>query len=157
MDKEEIEYILQYLEQNFQEKFEELYSSFDFFTKNLITTKYEIAEDLQRKLAQGKYSDIDVQSSFLQKVDVFVKDLSLICAKYNPEDFNSIQIIDNKPKEKLNYKEYCINKEEQHNLNEDFTHKRPFAFMFLSDNKIKVSTWKDLYIAVCEILVKKDV
>ena len=156
MNRDDIEYIFQYLEKNSTDKFEELYSSFDFFTKNLITVKEEIAENLKQKISQGEYSDIATQSEVLQKIDGCVKDLSLICAKYNPDDFNSSQTMDNLPKEKLNYKDYCVDKEEQHNLNEDFTNKRPFAFLFLSENQVKVSTWKDLYILVCEILLKKN-
>jgi hypothetical protein len=49
-----------------------------------------------------------------------------------------------------------LNKEEPHYLDEDFTFKRPFAFVLNGQAFSGTETWKDLYIQVCVCLVKQN-
>lgn len=54
-----------------------------------------------------------------------------------------------------NYQEYSVNTKEEHNLHEDFTYKRPYAFK-LDDESIKVKTWQQMLIRTCELLYALD-
>ena len=54
-----------------------------------------------------------------------------------------------------NYAQYTVNPAVPHMLDEDFTHKRPCAYMFSSKKKA-VSSWQDILILLCEQLSAKN-
>lgn len=49
-----------------------------------------------------------------------------------------------------------LDKEEPHSLNEDFSFKRPFGFIMPGYAIKDIVTWKQLYMAVCDQLNKRD-
>jgi hypothetical protein len=49
-----------------------------------------------------------------------------------------------------------LDKSEPHSLNENFTYKRPYAFVLEEHAYTELMTWKDLYIQVCRHLIAKD-
>lgn len=52
-----------------------------------------------------------------------------------------------------NYVDYYVDINVEHSLYEDYTHKRPWAFRMNSQNVIQVSTWKEMLIKTCELLM----
>ena len=55
-----------------------------------------------------------------------------------------------------NYEDYRVDNTIEHTLLEDFTHIKPYGFMFLDKELIEAKSWKDLYIKACEIFIKLD-
>jgi hypothetical protein len=54
------------------------------------------------------------------------------------------------------YNNYLVDMNTPHTLYEDFTHKRPAAFMLESQQRINVRTWKDILLLTCTELVERD-
>ena len=59
-------------------------------------------------------------------------------------------------KEIPDYNQYTVDKNIEYSLYENFTHKRPYAFKLLDDRLIRVKTWQEMLIKVCENLMKVD-
>lgn len=57
---------------------------------------------------------------------------------------------DGRPK----YEDYEVDNSIVHTLLENFTHIKPFGFIFLDDNLIEAKSWKNFYIKACEIFLK---
>ncbi|MCG3083197.1 hypothetical protein JEG43_06295 [Anoxybacillus sp. LAT_35] len=55
-----------------------------------------------------------------------------------------------------NYSDYLVDSNVEHTLYEDYTHRRPCAFKMNDNPRIEVSTWKEMLIKTCEILMEKD-
>lgn len=51
----------------------------------------------------------------------------------------------------LDYDEYLVDTNIPHNLQEDFRHKRPYAFD-INGHYVKISTWKEMLVATCQYL-----
>lgn len=68
-------------------------------------------------------------------------------------DINSRKI--NRDK-RPNYEDYVVDNTIEHSLLENFTHIKPYGFMFLNKEIIEAKSWKSLYIKACEIFLKLD-
>lgn len=68
-----------------------------------------------------------------------------------PKEIVSNQTAESKP----NYDSYKVDETESHNLDEDFTNKRPTCFS-LEGKKYYVRNWNRLLVMVCEILNKQN-
>lgn len=55
-----------------------------------------------------------------------------------------------------NYNEYLVDNKIEHTLYENFTHKRPFGFKLNENHVIEASTWKDVLVKTCELLMAID-
>lgn len=55
-----------------------------------------------------------------------------------------------------NYADYYVDTNVEHTLYEDYTHKRPWAFRINNQSIIQVSTWKEMLIKTCELLMVVD-
>lgn len=55
-----------------------------------------------------------------------------------------------------NYEDYVVDNTREHTLLEDFTHIKPYGFMFLKKEFLEAKSWKSLYIKACEIFLKLD-
>lgn len=55
-----------------------------------------------------------------------------------------------------NYEKYIVDNKIEHTLYENFTHKRPFGFKLNEDHIVEASTWKDILVKTCEILMAID-
>lgn len=55
-----------------------------------------------------------------------------------------------------NYEQYRVDNTIEHSLLEDLTHIRPYGFRFNNNELILASTWKDIFIKTCEMLLKID-
>ncbi|WP_449598629.1 hypothetical protein [Niallia sp. Marseille-Q9988] len=55
-----------------------------------------------------------------------------------------------------NYADYYVDTNVEYTLYEDYTHKRPWAFRMNEQNIIQVSTWKEMLIRTCELLMAVD-
>lgn len=55
-----------------------------------------------------------------------------------------------------NYEDYLVDNTIEHTLLENFTHIKPYGFMFLESGLIEAKNWKDLYIKACEIFLRLD-
>jgi hypothetical protein len=55
-----------------------------------------------------------------------------------------------------NYADYLVDPNVEHTLYEDYTHRRPCAFSMNNGPRIEVSTWKEMLIKTCEILMEMD-
>lgn len=59
-------------------------------------------------------------------------------------------------KEIPDYNQYTVDKNIEYSLYENFTHKRPYAFKLIDDRLIRVKTWQEMLIKVCENLIEVD-
>lgn len=60
------------------------------------------------------------------------------------------------PNKRPNYEDYIVDNTIEHTLLENFTHIKPYGFMFLGKEVIEAKSWKSLYIKACEIFLKLD-
>lgn len=91
-------------------------------------------------------------SKELNKASIKIKEI----ADFFEEDGDYEEGIDDENiNEKINYSDYIVDSEIQHNLYEDLTNKRPSAFEFRGQ-KIFIKEWKEMFIKTCELVAKID-
>lgn len=105
-----------------------------------------------------KVPELSENSEELNKISKEIQDLILNIDKIMDEsDIEEVgeQIEYNLEKDVPNYSDYLVDREVEHSLYEDFTHKRPCAFK-IEEEKISVKDWKDALVKTMEYLTLKN-
>lgn len=93
------------------------------------------------------------------KFEEMIEKVILLLETKNKEEIdeinNTISTIKDQ-QHKPNYNKYLVDNQIEHSLLEDFKHKRPFGFRFLSNDIIEAKTWKDVFIKTCELVYDID-
>ena len=92
--------------------------------------------------------------SISKKIQEVIGDLDTIIDNRNiEEDSKKIDEVDERSI--LNYSDYLVDTEVEHNLYEDLTHKRPCAFK-IEGTRVEIKDWKGALVKTIDYLAKKD-
>lgn len=130
------------------EDLSEIKASLDLSQELLLKTKNKLGDQIPKLLEENEY----------EKAQKFL-DVSNFISGYILRIDNIIEKIASETKREItdipNYEEYTVDNKKVYYLDEDFKHKRPYAFVL--DNKgMKIDTWTQLLVETCKILRNKD-
>lgn len=153
------ENVIEFLKENHQNRaieLEDKFSSVNLVLNDILRDLIKQAQSLQENKDYKRVLNIvEVQKNIneaMTSTESIISKLRVNQKQVIEDDTNNQQDND---KDLSNYDEYLVDTSVPHNLKEDFRFKRPYAFS-MKKHYVKVSTWKEMLIATCQYLYKKD-
>lgn len=149
----------------------------DKHIKLLMTHMPSLAIDLQEslELVQEVLSEIveeagdETKKAFQEREFEATNDLAVLAEASFQYERKLDEIIDSLDVEKMeeeilseeevpprNYEKYEVDRNIEHNLYDNFKHKRPFGYQFNKEPMVQVRTWREMYISLSETLFEID-
>lgn len=159
MDMADMDKLMDFLQKEVPSNAGDLNNSINNTLEIIERTRVAVT-DRMNKLAQGgkhkdarEFLDVDEQ---LSNIENYLHEFVGTSNANNLNEQFSKEIVSNQTTEiKPNYDSYKVDETEPHNLDEDFTNKRPTCFS-LEGKKYSVRNWNRLLVMVCEILNKQN-
>ncbi|MBM6820359.1 hypothetical protein H6A19_13635 [Clostridium saudiense] len=153
--------VFEFLEQEVPSSVDDIREALDLLATSIDSAVEQIGEKVNISFANKdfkKVSELSLNSeeldSISKRIQEFIAGLDNIIDDRNiDEDSKKIEEI--YEKSILNYSDYLVDTEIEHNLYEDLTHKRPYAFK-IEDTTVGIKDWKGALIETINYLAKKD-
>lgn len=120
-------------------------------------TVVSIGEKVNESFSEKQYDKLPYYSKLAEEMEIYEKKMKEVIDILNIEDLEleSKEEVDEE-KEIQDYDKYIIDNNVEYSLYENYTHKRPYGFKLFDDRLIRVKTWQEMLIKVCEILIEVD-
>ena len=154
MDYQEL---LNNIKNEFPEKAIEIIEGLELLRMVIDDTVVTIGEKVNESFSEKQYDKLPYYSKLAEEMGTYEKKLKEVIDILDIEDLEleGKKEVDEE-KEIPDYDQYTIDKNIEYSLYENFTHKRPYAFKLLDDRLIRVKTWQEMLIKVCENLIEVD-
>ncbi|TDT71960.1 hypothetical protein EV215_0653 [Hypnocyclicus thermotrophus] len=96
---------------------------------------------------------IDTIDNLRKEIKNIQEKIEEVMEKLSIDEEKIEEVKEENKKDIPNYSDYKVDNNIEHNLYEDFTYKKPFGFKLNENRVIKVSSWKELLVKTCEILI----
>ncbi len=148
--------LITFIKEKYPQNAIDISESLDLFLDTIDNLRKSINKEISTLAEKGEYDKIKENSDYAKEIRVLQDKFEIIIEKLSIEEDKIEEITEENEKTIPNYSKYEVDNNIEHNLYEDFTHKRPFAFKIFNE-KINVKTWKELLLITCEKLYKKDI
>lgn len=154
--------LIQFIKTNFPQNTTEIRESLELLEYS-IESLLDSVLDKSNQIGKGMNRDLDEAIRYMERAKE-IKDMSKLIVdfigKLDIEDYFGLNEIENvEESENIktlpNYAKYTVDSDIAHNIYEDYTHKRPFAFE-LKGTKVLVKDWKEILLEVYEMLISFD-
>src|SRR5699024_2639170 len=116
-----------------------------------------IGENVNESFSEKQYDQLPYYSTMAEEMESYEKKMKAGIDTWNLEDLELESKAEVDAETKIpDYDKYTIDKNIEYSLYENVTHKRPYAFKLLDDRLIRVKTWQEMLIKVCESLIVVD-
>lgn len=145
--------ILNIIKSEFPDKAKDILESLELLNEAISSTIDDISSELNEalksrdKTSMNKYNELASEGF---KYEEIIENIIRLLSIEDDIDKDKADNMYNKHSIP-NYSDYMIDNWIEHTLLEDFKHKRPFGFKFISDEIIEANTWKEVFIKTCEI------
>ena len=154
MDYQEL---LKNIKNEFPDKAIDIIEGLELLRMVIDDTVETIGEKVNESFSEKQYDKLPYYSKLAEEMEAYEIKLKEVIDILDIEDLG---LEDKKEeyeeKEIPDYDKYTIDKNIEYSLYENFTHKRPYAFKLLDDRIIRVKTWQEMLIKVCERLIEVD-
>lgn len=151
------EMLLENIKNEFPDKAIDIIECLELLRMVIDDTIETIGEKVNESFSEKQYDKLPYYSKLAEEMETYEKKLKQVIDILNIEDLElEIKQEAIEEKEIADYNTYTIDKNKEYSLYEDFTHKRPYGFKLIDDNLIRVKTWQEMLIKVCEALIKVD-
>ena len=148
--------LLNFIKEKYPQNANDISDSLELLADTLEDLRTSVNKEFSKLAEKGEYEKIPEYTEYAKELKGIQDNLDSLIEKLEIAD--SIELEEDKeytPKILPNYEDYQVDNQIEHNLYEDFTHKRPFSFKLL-DRAYNVKTWKDMLLILCEELYNKD-
>ncbi len=154
MDYQEL---LKNIKNEFPDKAIDIIEGLELLRMVINDTVETIGEKVNESFSEKQYDKLPYYSKLAEEMETYEKKMKEVIDILDIEDLEleSKEEVDEE-KEIPDYDKYTIDKNIEYSLYENFTHKRPYAFKLLDDRLIRVKTWQEMLIKVCESLIEVD-
>lgn len=154
MDYQEL---LNNIKNEFPDKAIDIIEGLELLRMVIDDTVETIGEKVSESFSEKQYDKLPYYSKLAEEMGTYEKKLKEVIDILNIEDLEleGKKEVDEE-KEIPNYDQYTIDKNIEYSLYENFTHKRPYGFKLIDDSLIRVKTWQEMLIKVCESLIEVD-
>lgn len=153
----ELNQIIYALKEKFPKKAIEISESLELLKEIISDTMDEINSSINKAYQERDFETREQLDNLLLAIYKYESQVDSLIIELEIEEVS--RLIDDEEtigKGSINSSDYLVDSNVEHSLYEDFTHKRPCAFQFYDSKRIEVSTWKELLIKTCEILIDMD-
>jgi hypothetical protein len=154
MDYQEL---LNNIKNEFPDKAIDIIEGLELLRMLIDDTVETIGEKVNESFVEKQYDKLPYYSKLAEEMVTYEKKLKEVIDILDIEDLELEGKKEaDEEKEIPDYNQYTVDKNIEYSLYENFTHKRPYAFKLLDDRLIRVKTWQEMLIKVCENLMKVD-
>jgi hypothetical protein len=146
----EISEIIKFIDENLPEELNEISSSIELLQEILNKTRNKINHSILDLTKANKHEEAREFLDKSEELSGFIKIIDQV-----NEEIAAITKEEVKKGDIPDYERYYVDNTKTHYLNEDYTFKRPYAFV-LKENGAKVSTWVQMLLETCKILIEID-
>ena len=156
----ELNEILETLKEQFPNKAIDLIESLELLSDTIQDAINEVQNKITQACGNRDWDLAKQHMNLAENIAIYEKQLENMKSLLEPEQ--EVAIIpeedDEQTEQKVipNYNEYLVDMEMPHTLYEDYTHKRPYAFVLNEKQKVEVKTWQEMLLKTCEILASVD-
>ncbi len=147
--------LITFIKEKYPQNAIDISESLDLFLDTIDDLRKNVNKEIGRLAEKGEYEKITENMQYAKEIKNLEDKFEEIIEKLSIEEDKIEEITEENEKTIPNYSEYEVDNNIEHNLYEDFTHKRPYAFTVFN-NKISVKTWKEVLTITCEKLYEKD-
>ncbi len=150
--------LINFLKKDFQHHLDEIGVALDLFIYSL-NEAADACSQRGNELSKSKEYDAAIEfikkASELHEIAKKMQEYMDILQLEDVARVSEDEILEDIEKKYPNYSEYEVDHTYVHNLHENFTHKRPYAFE-LKGHKIYANEWKNMFVETCNILAGLD-
>ena len=149
--------LLNFIKEKYPQNANDISDSLELLADILEDLRTSVNKEFSKLAEKGEYEKIPEYTQYAKEIKGIQDNLDSLMEKLEIADSPELVAEEKEytPKILPNYEEYQVDNQIEHNLYEDFTHKRPFSFKLL-DRAYNVKTWKDMLLTLCEELYSKD-
>lgn len=150
--------LLSNIKNEFPEKAIDIIEGLELLRMVIDDTVETIGERVNESFSDKQYDKLPYYSKLAEEMESYEKKLKEVIDILDIEDLELEDKEEDKDDEKEvpDYSKYTIDKNIEYSLYENFTHKRPYGFKLIDDRLIRVKTWQEMLIKVCENLIEVD-
>jgi hypothetical protein len=134
--------------------------SLELLKETINETMDNISTELGLACSKRDFTRVKLFTKLGEEINQYEQKLEQIIGLLEIEDpIENIEDVEHGGKKTVNspdYSVYYVDTNIEHTLYENFTHKRPYGFQIGNQEKIKVKTWQEMLIKICEILITVD-
>jgi len=148
--------LLNFIKEKYPQNANDISESLELLADTIEDLRTSVNKEFSKLAEKGEYEKIPEFTEYAKEIKAIQDKIDSLVE--NLETGDSIEVVEEKEytaKVLPNYEEYQVDNLIEHNLYEDFTHKRPFSFKLLN-RAYNVKTWKDMLLIFCEELYDKD-
>ena len=153
MDYEEL---LNNIKNEFPDKAIDIIEGLELLRMLIDDTVETIGEKVNESFVEKQYDKLPYYSKLAEEMENYEKKLKEVIDILDIEDLELEDKEEDEEKEVPDYDKYTIDKNIEYSLYENFTHKRPYGFKLIDDSLVRVKTWQEMLIKVCENLIEVD-
>ena len=149
--------LLNFIKEKYPQNANDISESLELLADTLEDLRASVNKEFSKLAEKGEYEKIPEYTEYAKEIKAIQDNLDSLVEKLEITDSPELVEEEKEYTAKVlpNYEEYQVDNQIEHNLYEDFTHKRPFSFKLL-DRAYNVKTWKDMLLILCEELYSKD-
>ncbi|OZI12572.1 hypothetical protein CEW92_05235 [Bacillaceae bacterium SAS-127] len=155
----EIKHIISLIKEEVPNKAIDLAESLELLKETISDTLNEIHHKSNMAFQDRDISRRNELNQLIDQIIPLESEIEKFVADLDVDDEKHIigEMVEEADKRILpNYADYYVDTNVEYTLYEDYTHKRPWAFRMNDQNVIKVTTWKEMLIKTCELLITVD-
>lgn len=152
----EYQELLNNIKNEFPEKAIEIIECLELLRMVIDDTVDTIGEKVNESFSEKQYDKLPYYSKLAEEMETYEKKLKEVIDILDIEGLELEDKGEDEEKEVPDYDKYTIDKNIEYSLYENFTHKRPYGFKLIDDRLIRVKTWQEMLIKVCENLIEVD-
>ena len=125
--------------------------------ENLLSLSDDIWQSIDHNNTEKLEEGVAFKKQFNSLLDKFVEnaqDISVLVTQFTGVKDEELTVTKTESENERIIKE--LDKDVPHSITEDFTYKRPYAFIIEKHAFTNTTTWKDIYVQFCRYLSNKD-
>ncbi|WP_058485354.1 hypothetical protein [Defluviitalea phaphyphila] len=154
----EINYLIEKIKEECPDKAIDISESLDLL-RTVINDTIEIFGDKMNSAVLNRdFKKISIYKDMAESIHQYEKKIEELISLFEIDEIPINEETDEETEKRTipNYEKYIVDNKIEHTLYENFTHKRPFGFKLNEGKIIEASTWKDILVKTCEILMTID-
>lgn len=149
--------ITKVIKERFPKKAIDISESLELLKETVSDTMDEVNNVANKTFQDRNFNARDEYNRIITFIFKYEKMIDELIQKLEVDTSTNDIVEEEKEEKKIpNYADYLVDSNIEHTLYEDFTHKRPCGFKINDQQTIEVSTWKEVLVKTCEILIAID-
>lgn len=156
MSEMDMDEIIEVVKEKFPKSAIDIFESLELLKETISDTMDEMNEKMNKYYQERDFTSRNEIDEIMMATHKYEEVIENIMLKLEHEEIIESEDEAVKNEGNINYEDYNVDHNIKYNLYEDLKHKRPYGFRMGDDEIIRISTWQDMFVKTCEILMEYD-